>query len=693
MSSPGEIPVGFRFSAPGIDDTISRIKQLHEELNRGEITTKEYRGEMREVTTTTRAATQEFNQIKGAVFAANPTLLEFTKTMSGFSAVAQTGLGITTALNIAMLNTSQSSNALQDLKTKYADVTLEVDKLSKAFGINDVRTQAAISLQNELKNQIGSEQQKVLLQTISNWVTFGSALVLSANQGIQLVGMLKTLNATINPLLVENFAVGLSGVGRILFTWLGPIALVIAGVEGIYQLIKLLDPAFGEAGRGLEKSIIDNWHVGEIEAALLAPFVAFAGGVVDMANIVHANFVNLFNGILTDFINPLIVVWDSTIGKITGSIAQIPTQFYHVPSRDDILKGFGLGSPLSPSTSNSADAINQILVGSPTSSATAINSIQQTANYSSILTQGQQTSNQYLNSILTANQAANQVAQQQLNAINQQKAAQDELKTALQTSITNQTQKISDLQKQLEGANALAASHASKLENRSGTVDDLYAIQAANNSKQTITQQITDAKNTLQQLQSKSQGLDNATSGLGPVLSSIGLSSDTGIGSIISGALGDAAGIGGAGISAGELQEFVNTHDFGVFTRAAIRDNTVKTPTDREQIDALASANAKNLGIDLATHPYLVQKAHDTLLKGHVIKAASGFEGMVSGPTQFLAGEAGPEFVNISPSSRSAGNTTNNIHFHIEGSVIAYHELDGIIQESLKLSLRRAGFT
>ncbi|MDE1769227.1 MAG: hypothetical protein KGI28_01560, partial [Thaumarchaeota archaeon] len=78
----GEVPIGFRFKADGLDDTISRIKELHQELNSGTISTREYRSEMREVTTTSKAATQEFNQIKGAIYAANPTLLEFTKTMS-----------------------------------------------------------------------------------------------------------------------------------------------------------------------------------------------------------------------------------------------------------------------------------------------------------------------------------------------------------------------------------------------------------------------------------------------------------------------------------------------------------------------------------------------------------------------------------------------------------------------------------
>ena len=54
--------------------------------------------------------------------------------------------------------------------------------------------------------------------------------------------------------------------------------------------------------------------------------------------------------------------------------------------------------------------------------------------------------------------------------------------------------------------------------------------------------------------------------------------------------------------------------------------------------------------------------------------AAGGYNGMVGKPTLFLAGEAGPEHVNITPSSRMNGGFTGggggNMHFNFNVSAI-----------------------
>lgn len=45
------------------------------------------------------------------------------------------------------------------------------------------------------------------------------------------------------------------------------------------------------------------------------------------------------------------------------------------------------------------------------------------------------------------------------------------------------------------------------------------------------------------------------------------------------------------------------------------------------------------------------------------VRGQYGFQGMVTGPTRFIAGEAGPEMVTITP--KGAGGGGGNIHFHI----------------------------
>lgn len=74
-------------------------------------------------------------------------------------------------------------------------------------------------------------------------------------------------------------------------------------------------------------------------------------------------------------------------------------------------------------------------------------------------------------------------------------------------------------------------------------------------------------------------------------------------------------------------------------------------------------------------------------------KAANGFDGMVNSPTMFLAGEAGAEQVSITPARRSAGGggaiIVNN---YVSGSVISERELEKLTMESVKNTLKRAGF-
>ncbi|MDE1829413.1 MAG: hypothetical protein KGI25_03725 [Thaumarchaeota archaeon] len=701
----GEVPVGFRFTTNGIDDTISRIKQLHEELNTGTISTREYRSEMREVTTTSKAATQEFNQIKGAVYAANPTLLEFTKTMSGFSAVAQTGLGVTTALNVAILATGQVSNSLQDLKTQLADARLEYERFANSpqFGPASPQAQAALSKYNELLNQYNNESLQVFFQQIQNWITVVSSMVLAVNQGVLLVGMFKTL-AGLHP--------ELASIGGAILSWLGPIAIVIAGVEGIYQLLKLLDPQFNQSATDLENAIKEHWNVSDIEASLLAPFVAFVGELAVVGNQIVNFFESLYNGILDVFINPLISAWDDTIGKITGQVSTLPNENIQTLTHDQILQGLGLGSTTtSPGLPQNpiASATNSfLLTGQMKDSVDTQKQTLDTQKISqTILSNMSSTStmmNDALNSINSSTTLSSQLAQQQLQETQNQKAQID----ALKQSIIDNTSKIVELQQQPQ--TQLVAQHFNPDD---GTPIYSQVASDAANQIQTLQSQNAQAAQIIASASSTIGGLDNMTVGLGPVLSSLGLDANTGIGSVISGALGGAAGIGGAGISAGELQQFAQTGDYGIFTAAAIRDGMPKTPTSQDQINAwLSSVNGKGMGTftaaDAAKALNLPGSGSSSGSSnydpsgmfgglpgeyGNPIAAASGFEGMVNSPTHFLAGESGPEFVSISPGSKSSGNVIIYNNTTVQGTVLSDYDLNNTIQNSLKQSLKSSGFT
>lgn len=73
------------------------------------------------------------------------------------------------------------------------------------------------------------------------------------------------------------------------------------------------------------------------------------------------------------------------------------------------------------------------------------------------------------------------------------------------------------------------------------------------------------------------------------------------------------------------------------------------------------------------------------------IAAAKGFNGMVNSPTMFLAGEAGPEQVSITPNGRSSGG--NTVIIHVAGSILTEKNLYKIVDRYQKQDLKSRGFT
>jgi hypothetical protein len=74
-----------------------------------------------------------------------------------------------------------------------------------------------------------------------------------------------------------------------------------------------------------------------------------------------------------------------------------------------------------------------------------------------------------------------------------------------------------------------------------------------------------------------------------------------------------------------------------------------------------------------------------------LIAAAKGFEGMVSNPTMFLAGEAGPEMVSITPRGSSGGKTIQ-VFVNIHGSVWSEKEVSNVVLGKLKDQLKSLNF-
>jgi len=80
-------------------------------------------------------------------------------------------------------------------------------------------------------------------------------------------------------------------------------------------------------------------------------------------------------------------------------------------------------------------------------------------------------------------------------------------------------------------------------------------------------------------------------------------------------------------------------------------------------------------------------------LSGKRLRAASGFEGIVTGMTPILAGEAGPEHVKITPLSQMSktGGTTVVLYMTVQGSIHATRDIEKIAMDGLKKGLKAVG--
>ena len=97
--------------------------------------------------------------------------------------------------------------------------------------------------------------------------------------------------------------------------------------------------------------------------------------------------------------------------------------------------------------------------------------------------------------------------------------------------------------------------------------------------------------------------------------------------------------------------------------------------------DILAAENA-------AAGRYYNDRGELVDINGDPIAAANGYSGMVSKPTLFLAGEAGPEQVDITPTSRMQGGFSgsggSNFHFNFSVNTIDEQGVRSFIEQDAK---------
>ncbi|MGI0047771.1 MAG: beta strand repeat-containing protein [Nitrosotalea sp.] len=409
----------YQFTQSGLDDIVDRIKELHNELRNGQITYQQYHTQIKEATEQGRAATQEFSQMKGAIAATNPKLLEYTRTMSTFGSVANTVLGITNAINLAQMASMGIDQTVMQDKVNLAAVTNNAAKDLAAFGQNSAQYQTDLAAKDADTNKLAYDLQQMGYQSVSTGATLVASAVSVAGSISQTLIGFKAMQAMMGGNFVENFAIGLSAVGTAALAILGPIAIVTAAIYGIYYAYQALDPAFAQQSSAIYNAIIANWHLDTLSATLIAPWVTFLVDLEGTADAMYNVMITLYNGIITGFINPLISAWDSTIGHITGSIAQITPSALTNQTLQQAMAAIGLGSATtttsaaassSSTTSSSMDAVNQMMLsgnlpGNSLTGSSTTQSIQQIQNTSAQQLQQQLISGSTSAAILQTQQA------------------------------------------------------------------------------------------------------------------------------------------------------------------------------------------------------------------------------------------------------------------------------------------------
>ena len=143
----------------------------------------------------------------------------------------------------------------------------------------------------------------------------------------------------------------------------------------------------------------------------------------------------------------------------------------------------------------------------------------------------------------------------------------------------------------------------------------------------------------------------------------------------------------GRGLGAGEVRQ-VNEALTKALIDAEVED--IRESERVERFEKTVTHSAEDILADenAAAGRYYNDRGELVDINGEPIAAANGYSGMVSEPTLFLAGEAGPEMVDITPSSRMSGGFSgsggSNFHFNFSVNTIDEQAVRSFIERDAK---------
>jgi hypothetical protein len=171
-----EIELAWKLSLVGADEVKSKITDLHQQFNRGEITVDQYSKGMKQASGELGALTNQ-GQIASRMFAAqHPAINQLSRAMSGFNSVLHASLAVSNAFNLATIAMSGNSSELTGLQADAAKAQREYNAAVKQFGEDSPEAQQAADNMAVAFAKVKDAQDQMTQQTIQNSITFATSI-------------------------------------------------------------------------------------------------------------------------------------------------------------------------------------------------------------------------------------------------------------------------------------------------------------------------------------------------------------------------------------------------------------------------------------------------------------------------------------------------------------------------------------
>ncbi|AFU58292.1 hypothetical protein Ngar_c13540 [Candidatus Nitrososphaera gargensis Ga9.2] len=226
-----EIELAWRLSVEGAEEVKAKISDLHDQFNRGEISTEQYAKGLRSAGSELKTFSDASQLQTRAFMAAHPGLGALSRAMSGFSSILRAGQAASNAMNLAMIATQGTSSNLAALQAEAAAAQRAYNKAVAEFGPESEEASMALDQLNAATAKVREEQDKMAQQSIQNAFTFATSMGIMVSSAVQSIPRIKTELGNLSKSIGETF--GKLGGGGNVARALGGMAAIGLGATAL----------------------------------------------------------------------------------------------------------------------------------------------------------------------------------------------------------------------------------------------------------------------------------------------------------------------------------------------------------------------------------------------------------------------------------------------------------------------------